>query len=107
MTRPRFTSRQTLSVLSAFTSKPQNWRYGYDLSRETGVKSGTLYPMLIRLKEHGLLEAEWREASAAGRPPRHAYRLTRSGMALATSRLQAAKTRSPATQIAATDTVLA
>src|SRR5436309_1613293 len=42
-------SPQTLSVLEALLEEPAAWRYGYDLSRETGLKSGTLYPVLMRL----------------------------------------------------------
>jgi DNA-binding PadR family transcriptional regulator len=83
MARPANTSAQTRAVLAAFAAHPGAWRYGYDLSRETGLKPGTLYPMLIRLAEHGLLESEWRPSLKPGRPPRHAYRLTEDGMALA------------------------
>jgi PadR family transcriptional regulator, regulatory protein PadR len=71
-------SPQTLHVLELFLAAPADWRYGYDISRDTGVKSGTLYPILMRLEENGLLESDW-ETSQAGRPPRHVYRLTRSG----------------------------
>ncbi len=78
-------SRQTRAVLAAMSAKPQCWRYGYDLLRETGLKSGTLYPLLVRLHDQGMLEAEWHPSSLAGRPPRHAYRLTTSGLALARS----------------------
>jgi DNA-binding PadR family transcriptional regulator len=49
------------------------------------MKSGTLYPILIRLAEQGLLEAQWQPAAAPGRPPRHAYRLTPVGAQLARS----------------------
>lgn len=59
------------------------WRHGYDLARLAGIKSGTLYPLLIRLEEGGYLEAEWQPAPQPGRPPRHAYRLTASGITLA------------------------
>ena len=59
------------------------WSYGYDLSRVTGLKSGTLYPMLTRLAEHGLLEAAWEQAPPVGRPPRHLYRLSAAGAELA------------------------
>lgn len=79
-------SRQTLAVLAALLTQPQAWRYGYDLSKETGLKSGTLYPLLIRLADQGLLEAEWRAPLTPGRPPRHAYRLTDAGIALARTR---------------------
>ncbi|PTT79495.1 PadR family transcriptional regulator, partial [Pseudomonas sp. HMWF010] len=45
MTRPPNISRQTSVVLAALLEQPQAWRYGYDLSKETGLKSGTLYPL--------------------------------------------------------------
>ena len=83
MTRPPNISRQTCTVLAALLEQPQAWRYGYDLSKETGLKSGTLYPLLIRLSDQGLLEAEWRQPLQPGRPARHAYRLTEAGTALA------------------------
>lgn len=86
MTRAPNISRQTRSVLAALLAQPQAWRYGYDLSKETGLKSGTLYPLLIRLSDQGLLEAEWRQPLQPGRPARHAYRLTDKGAALARER---------------------
>jgi len=49
----------------------------------TGLLSGTLYPLLIRMTEQGLVEAEWREPAQPGRPARYAYRLTAAGAALA------------------------
>ena len=61
------------------------WSHGYDLGRGANIRSGTLYPLLIRLAEQGHLEAEWQPPSEPGRPPRHAYRLTASGMKLARS----------------------
>ena len=60
-----------------------DWSHGYDLARQANVKSGTLYPLLVRLKEQGFLAAEWQQPTAAGRPPRHAYRLTAQGLELA------------------------
>jgi len=63
--------------------KPRTWRYGYDLSKDTGLSSGTLYPLLIRLSDQGLLESQWLEPERPGKPPRHAYRLTSTGLALA------------------------
>ena len=86
MPRTANISPQTRAVLAALASQPQAWRYGYDLARETGLKSGTLYPLLIRLADQGFLEAEWRQPLQFGRPPRHAYRLTQAGLALSTER---------------------
>jgi len=60
----------------------RQWRHGYDLMKETGLFSGTLYPLLIRITEQGLVEAEWREGAQPSRPARHAYRLTAKGYAL-------------------------
>jgi DNA-binding PadR family transcriptional regulator len=75
-------SPQTLVVLDAFLVDPREWKYGYDLSRTTGLKSGTLYPILMRLADRELLEASW-EAAEVGKPPRHMYRFTPKGLALA------------------------
>lgn len=83
MGRPPNRSRQTRLVLAALAEAPHRWWYGYDLGRSVGLKSGTLYPLLIRLHEQGLLEAEWRSPDTPGRPPRHMYRLTSAGAALA------------------------
>jgi DNA-binding PadR family transcriptional regulator len=72
-------SPQTLLVLAEFLQCEREWRYGYDISRSTGLKSGTLYPILMRLAEHQMLETSW-ETNAEGRPPRHMYKLTEDGL---------------------------
>jgi PadR family transcriptional regulator len=72
-------SPQTFLVLDAFLERPKSWRYGYDISRDTGLKSGTLYPILIRLADHELVETRW-ETTESGKPPRHMYRLTPEGV---------------------------
>jgi DNA-binding PadR family transcriptional regulator len=83
MPRRPNSSRQTRALLASFLDHSGTWRHGYDLSKETGLRSGTLYPLLMRLSEQGLLEARWQEAERPGLPPRHAYRLTAAGLALA------------------------
>lgn len=72
-----------LTLLDALMARAGEWRHGYDLMKETGLFSGTLYPLLMRMADQGLVEAEWREPTQAGRPARHAYRLTAEGRALA------------------------
>jgi PadR family transcriptional regulator PadR len=79
--RSRRLSPQTISVLRVLGQNPAEWRYGLELSTATGLKSGSLYPILARLDERGLLESKWLEPDRAGRPPRHAYRLTSAGRA--------------------------
>ncbi|GLW30540.1 PadR family transcriptional regulator [Actinoplanes regularis] len=96
MPRIPHTSPQTLSLFSALLDEPQRWRYGYDLSRETSLASGTLYPILMRLTEQKLLETRWEPSDEPGRPPRHMYRLTADGATLAEQRL-AAKVAKPRT----------
>jgi PadR family transcriptional regulator PadR len=75
-------SAQTLLVVDAFLVQAEAWKYGYDLSRVTGLKSGTLYPILMRLAERKLLETQW-EAGEPGKPPRHMYRFTPDGLRFA------------------------
>ena len=48
-------SPQTLRVLTQLLTRRDAWHYGYALARETGLPSGTLYPILIRLAEQGWL----------------------------------------------------
>ena len=83
MERKRRSSKQTLSLLAILVETRRSWRYGYDLSQDTGLKSGTLYPILMRLSDRGLLESKWRESPERGRPPRHMYRLTAQGVTFA------------------------
>jgi DNA-binding PadR family transcriptional regulator len=90
-------SAQTLSVLAALEADPAAWLHGYLVAKQTGLASGTLYPILIRLHEHGLIEARWEDEQPAGRPRRHLYRLTCDGLAVARTALaQAAAKRRPA-----------
>ncbi len=77
------TSPQTRAELDALSANPREWRHGYELCKITGLRSGTLYPLLIRLHDQALVEAEWRPRETSGRPARHAYRLTAEGLALA------------------------
>ena len=83
MTRTRRPSPQTAAVLAALAERPGTWRHGYELGQEVGLKAGSLYPILIRLTDRGLLEATWETDPPTGRPPRHLYRLTGAGATLA------------------------
>jgi PadR family transcriptional regulator PadR len=87
MGRKAFRSSQTDGLLALLLKDPQAWHYGYGLMKQTGLQSGTLYPVLLRLCDQGLLEAEWRESDKPGKPPRHVYRLTPAGLAFAREQL--------------------
>lgn len=91
MKTPRL-STETRTVLERFLERPTDWRYGYELSRATGLKSGTLYPILMRLEKYALLEAQW-VTTEAGTPPRHTYRLTPNGLELARAHAAEARPR--------------
>jgi PadR family transcriptional regulator PadR len=76
-------SSQTRILLAVMLQRPRSWHYGYELSKLTGLKSGTLYPILMRLSDQSLLESKWLEPELPGKPPRHAYKLSSEGLALA------------------------
>jgi PadR family transcriptional regulator, regulatory protein PadR len=85
-------------VLRAFLADPAAPRYGYDLMRAARLPSGTLYPMLARLQDEGLVTSEWEprpdgDGDAGGRPPRKYYRLTGDGVRVA--RLELAQAPGP------------
>ena len=88
MTRDRAPSKSTCLILSELCLSPQ---YGYALMKATGLKSGTLYPILMRLTDRGLLIASWEEAQNSGRPPRQSYKLTPKGRAYAKEALAGAR----------------
>lgn len=89
MVRPRAFSAQALKALAVLADASGEWRHGYDITAQSGLKSGTLYPLLMRLEAAGQLEARWEESPIAGRPPRHGYRLTPAGEALVASLAEA------------------
>jgi PadR family transcriptional regulator PadR len=96
MPRIPHTSPQTILLFESLLADPARWRYGYDLSRETSLASGTLYPILMRLAAQQLLDTGWEASDEPGRPPRHTYRLTTDGIALAKARVAAAAPQSSA-----------
>lgn len=66
--------------------------YGLAISRATGLKAGTLYPLLLRLEAAGWVEGRREEIDqrAEGRRARHYYRLTRAGRRVAREALASA-----------------
>lgn len=58
-------------------------RYGFEIVQNLGtsdglaISEGTLYPLLNRLQNEGLIEANWQESPSG--PPRKYYSLTPSG----------------------------
>lgn len=83
MARSPNSSPHTRAVLQALLAAHPGPSYGYDLSKATGLKSGTLYPILQRLHAQGYLDAGWEDSPHPGKPPRHVYTLTPEGLKLA------------------------
>jgi DNA-binding PadR family transcriptional regulator len=58
------------------------YRHGFDVSRATGLPSGTVYPALRRLEAARLVTSAWEDhklAQQAQRPPRKYYEITATG----------------------------
>ncbi len=79
-------------VLRAFLADPAVPRYGYDLMKASGLPSGTLYPMLSRLQEQGLVSSAWEPpgGDGSGRPACRYYWLTDEGIESARAELAGA-----------------
>lgn len=80
MAFPRMTTT-TVHVLQAFAADPTQDLYGLEVMAETGLASGTVFPILARFEQLGWLESGWEdvESSTAGRPRRRYYHLTEHG----------------------------
>jgi len=80
---------QTLAILAVMLSDAASERYGLELSDASGLKPGTIYPILDRLLKAGWVQREWEgvDPSVAGRPRRRLYRLTGVGEVAARSAL--------------------
>jgi PadR family transcriptional regulator, regulatory protein PadR len=78
-------SLQTLRVLEAFLENASDELAGADVHKRSGLASGTLYPILLRLESAGWFVSRWERVDpvTAGRPRRRLYRLTATGLARA------------------------
>jgi PadR family transcriptional regulator PadR len=73
---------QTLKVLRNFLDDPGHQLSGAQICKVTGMSSGTVYPILIRLEEQGILHSKWEEGNPEllGRPRRRFYRISETGL---------------------------
>jgi PadR family transcriptional regulator PadR len=90
------THPRTRAVFALLAGDPQQWWYGYDIARRTGLSSGTLYPLLARLADRSYLETRWESDPPTGRPRRHLYRLTADGTQRAAELARMTSSPSPA-----------
>lgn len=68
-----------VSVAQALMSNPTDKHWGYQMSKESGVRSGVLYPILSRMLVEGWLEDDWEDDTKKKRPARRYYVLTDEG----------------------------
>lgn len=100
MARDRAPSPATRKVLEVLLESGAEGLHGYAIMQATGVKSGSLYPILARLSSRGCLDAQWRSPDQLGRPPRQVYALTPAGKRYARTALAGdAKTTYPRKEV--------
>ena len=82
-----------LTVLKVFLDDPTVEHYGLALAKRAGLKTSSVYPVLMRLEQTGWVTSSWEtvEPSEAGRPRRRLYRLTDSGAVAAYRQLTKAR----------------
>ena len=68
-------TKPTLKVLEFISSLDGGSTWGFEIVRATGLKTGTVYPILDRLESMSWLESYWEEASERTGPRRRLYRL--------------------------------
>lgn len=76
---PRFSGIGSCLILRAID---EGHRHGADIMEATGQGGGTVYKVLRRLEDRGLVGGTWEDALEAERerrPRRRYYRLTRAG----------------------------
>jgi PadR family transcriptional regulator, regulatory protein PadR len=88
-------SQQLTAVLLALAEHPSTWRYAAGLCQRLDLTAGGLYSVLMRLADRGLLETSWEPEVPADQRPRHRYRLSGPGRALA-GQLAAGRPSAPA-----------
>jgi PadR family transcriptional regulator len=62
---------QTLQVLRVLLADPLGEHYGLEISKDSGLPTGSIYPILARLETAGWLASAWEDIdeSREGRRP--------------------------------------
>ncbi len=74
MARIRMTYPTAMVLQALFAG----YRYGFDIARVAGLRPGSVYQILHRLEDAGLVTGRWEDADAArddGRPSRRYYEM--------------------------------
>lgn len=83
-------SGRALELLMLMAVRPQQEVSGYEISKSLGISSGTLYPLLLKAENAGLLQARWEggDPSELGRPRRRYYQISGQGIDAVESRMR-------------------
>lgn len=68
-----------VQVSMALMADASGRHWGYELSKQSGVRSGVMYPILNRMLHERWLSDGWEDGCDHKRPPRRYYQLTESG----------------------------
>ena len=84
MTRGLRMTLQTQMVLRQALLEPTREWYGLEMVQATGLPTGTVYPIITRLEQAGLITSRWESPAehaevAQPRPRRRYYQLTKDG----------------------------
>ena len=74
--------RMTYPTAIVLQAVAQGVSHGFDIIDVSGLRAGTVYPILRRLVDAKLMTSSWGRATAAraeGRPPRRNYQITATG----------------------------
>jgi len=85
MGQPIRLTLQTLRVLRVLLDDPAGEHYGLEISKKSGLPTGSIYPILTRMEVSGLVSSAWEDIdeAAAKRRRRRYYRLTSDGLEFA------------------------
>ena len=90
--------RMTYATALVLEALDQGHAYGFDIIDATPLRSGTVYPLLRRLEELGLVRSRWEAVGTArkeNRPTRKYYELRPAAAPV----LEAARQRFPALEV--------
>lgn len=71
-----------VQVAVALMREPSAKHWGYQLSKDSGVRSGVMYPILTRMELQGWISDGWEDPATITdkRPPRRYYEITPEGL---------------------------
>ena len=73
-------NRNALRVLALLYQDEAGEHYGLSIGKALEMGNGTLYPILDKLENWGLIKAQQEHLAGAGRRPRFYYHLTAEGV---------------------------